>query len=320
MNKIGLFRQTFVPKMATLSNPFGGFRRFSLFKTIKMKQLLHKALSFLVVLVLVFAAQAQTYTLGTGTLTNTTTGSNFTPYKTYWMDGRVQYLVLASELTALGMPPGTFTSVAFNVATADPASMGSFTIKMGGTTATSMTSTYLPNTTFTTVYGPSTYTASTGWNTHTFTTPFIWNGTDNVVIEVCFDNAAYTFNSTVYYGTTTFASATDGFTDLSTSSGCTPGAIGFPTAQSGRPNMQLGLVPATACSGTPTGGVASASLTSVCPNQNFNLSLAGQTLASGLTYQWSLQPPLQVLGRQLLVQPARLRRSAKLQISTTVAT
>ncbi len=272
--------------MAILLLPFGDYRRFSLLKTIKMKQLLHKALSFLVVLVLVFAAQAQTYTLGTGTLTNTTTGSNFTPYKTYWMDGRVQYLVLASELTALGMPPGTFTSVAFNVASADPASMGSFTIKMGGTTATSMTATYLPATTYTTVYGPSTYTASTGWNTHTFTTPFVWNGTDNVVIEVCFDNAAYTVNSTVYYGTTTFASCTDGFTDLSTSSGCTDGAIGFPSAQSGRPNMQLGLVPATACSGTPTGGVASASLTSVCPNQNFNLSLAGQTLASGLTYQW----------------------------------
>ena len=272
--------------MATLSIPFGGIRRFSLSKTIKMKQLLHKALSFLVVLVLVFAAQAQTYTLGTGTLTNTTTGSNFTPYKTYWMDGRVQYLVLASELTALGMPPGTFTSVAFNVASADPASMGSFTIKMGGTTATSMTATYLPATTYTTVFGPSTYTASTGWNTHTFTTPFIWNGTDNVVIEVCFDNAAYTVNSTVFYGTTTFASSTDGFTDLSTSSGCTDGAITFPTAQSGRPNMQLGLVPATACSGTPTGGVATPSLTSVCPNQNFNLSLAGQTLASGLTYQW----------------------------------
>ena len=256
------------------------------FKISIMKQLLHKALSFLVAIVLSFAAYSQTYTLGTGTLTNTNTGSNFTPYKTYWMDGRVQYLVLASELSALGIPPGTFTSVGFNVAAADPASMGSFTIKMGGTTATAMTASYLPNATYTTVYGPSTYTASTGWNTHTFTTPFVWNGTDNVVIEVCFDNAAYTFNSTVFYETTTFSSSTDGFTDLSTSSGCTDGAITFPSAQSGRPNMQLAVVPATACSGTPTGGVASASLTSVCPNQNFNLTLAGQTLASGLTYQW----------------------------------
>jgi hypothetical protein len=215
LNKSAAVRQTFTVKMATLTVPFGGIHRFSLSKTIKMKQLLHKALSFLVVLVLVFAAQAQTYTLGTGTLTNTATGTNFTPYKTYWMDGRVQYLVLASELTALGMPPGSFTSVAFNVAAADPASMASFTIKMGGTTATSMTATYLPASTYTTVYGPSTYTASTGWNTHTFTTPFVWNGTDNVVIEVCFDNAAYTFNSTVFYGTTTFSSCTDGFTDLS---------------------------------------------------------------------------------------------------------
>ena len=149
------------------------------FKTSIMKQLLHKALSFLVAFVLSFAAYSQTYTLGTGSSTNTTTGSNFTPYKTYWMDGRVQYLVLASELSALGIPPGTFTSVGFNVATADPASMGSFTIKMGGTTATAMTASYLPNATYTTVFGPSTYTASTGWNTHTFTTPGILKVTDN---------------------------------------------------------------------------------------------------------------------------------------------
>jgi len=45
-------------------------------------------------------------------------------------------------------------------------------------------------------------------------------------------------------------------------------------------------IPQTACSGLPTAGTSVASSTSVCPNQNFNLSLTGNTVASGLTYQW----------------------------------
>lgn len=39
------------------------------------------------------------------------------------------------------------------------------------------------------------------------------------------------------------------------------------------------------CSGTPTAGTASAP-TNVCANQQFNLSLSGQSTGSGLTYQW----------------------------------
>jgi hypothetical protein len=74
----------------------------------------------------------------------------------------------------------------------------------------------------------------------------LWNGSDNVIVEVCFDNGSYTSNTSVFYHTTTFASAYDGFADLATSDGCTPGNISG-SAQSNRPNMKFNVT-SSACS------------------------------------------------------------------------
>ena len=231
---------------------------------------------------LAFALQlsAQVYTIGTGT--TPTTGSNVTPYKTFWHDGRSQYLILASELLAAGTGPGTITSVAFNVTTTPGQPMSDFTIKMAATTATALGSTFLSPTNPTTVMGPTTLTISTtGWYTHTFATPFVWNGSDNVLIDVCFDNTTYTTDGQVMSSTTSFVSTTSHNTDGA--AGCSLAGTG---SSSQRPNMQLSITPATACVSPVSGGTSAASSTSVCPNQNFNLSISGQTLASGLTYQW----------------------------------
>jgi len=51
-------------------------------------------------------------------------------------------------------------------------------------------------------------------------------------------------------------------------------------------DYNLTVVAATACSGTPTAGTATSSVTTVCPNIPFNLTLAGSSLSSGLSYQW----------------------------------
>ena len=47
---------------------------------------------------------------------------------------------------------------------------------------------------------------------------------------------------------------------------------------------------ATACSGTPAGGTALASVTSGCTSYSTNLSLSGSTSACGITYQWYSSP------------------------------
>ncbi len=46
----------------------------------------------------------------------------------------------------------------------------------------------------------------------------------------------------------------------------------------------------TQCSGTPVAGTVASSLNPVCSGVNFSLTLAGSSVASGLTYQWQSSP------------------------------
>jgi hypothetical protein len=55
-----------------------------------------------------------------------------------------------------------------------------------------------------------------------------------------------------------------------------------------RPNIKISYVPGTPCAGAPTAGTALSAATAICPSTPFNLSLSGNTLAAGLTYQWQV--------------------------------
>lgn len=48
----------------------------------------------------------------------------------------------------------------------------------------------------------------------------------------------------------------------------------------------ISFIPAIGCTGMPNGGVTTASVNPVCPSVNFNLTLPGATLGTGMTYQW----------------------------------
>jgi hypothetical protein len=81
--------------------------------------------------------------------------------------------------------------VGFNVATSNvgnPPTMNGYTIKMANVSNTVSTTSFI-NPTWTTVFGPQNYSPVTAsLNTHTFSTPFIWNGTSNVLVDICFSN------------------------------------------------------------------------------------------------------------------------------------
>ncbi len=188
------------------------------------------------------AACPSFFTLGTGTVLNATTSDLAAAYPTYYGSGRQQYLITAAELTALGMTAGNISSLGFtiNSTVGDPATLNGYTIKMGATAATAMTTTFLSAST--TVFGPVNYTPTTNaTNTHNFTTPFTWNGTSNVVVDLCFSNqvvgnGAYqsyrsnsSFVSTAYY-------QADGAAGAGACTQATGGATG-----SIRPNMVFSL-------------------------------------------------------------------------------
>lgn len=77
---------------------------------------------------------------------------------------------------------------------------------------------------------------TTGWNTHAFTTPFMWDGFSNIVINTCsYSSLGYITNSIFNQSTTPFVSSTFAYADGS------PDACSFETGEiaSLRPNMRL---------------------------------------------------------------------------------
>jgi CotH kinase protein/Chitobiase/beta-hexosaminidase C-terminal domain/Lamin Tail Domain len=51
------------------------------------------------------------------------------------------------------------------------------------------------------------FTPDTGWNVHTFSTPFAWNGTDNLIVNTCsYSDQGYTLNSSFRQQTTDYIS------------------------------------------------------------------------------------------------------------------
>jgi len=153
-----------------------------------------------------------TITIGSGTSSNTNTGYP-APYGNWFYGAKHQMLILASELNAQGMTAGDISSLAFNVATIEGSPLADFTIKIKNTSSASALTTF--ETGMTTVYGPQTYTESTGWNVHTFSSPFYWDGTSNLLVETCFNNTNFTGNAVIYMSSTSFESSSVLYQDAS---------------------------------------------------------------------------------------------------------
>ncbi len=122
-------------------------------------------------------------TLGAGATTATSYDGIF-----YHLFGgnKSQFLVRASELTALGLTAGNITSLGINIASGTGTYNG-FSVQIGHTTQTVMNSTLISSG-LSEVFSSPSYSPSTGVNTFNFTSPFNWNGTDNVVIQFCWSN------------------------------------------------------------------------------------------------------------------------------------
>lgn len=179
---------------------------------------------------------SQLVTIGTGTVQNATTDYP-TPYGNWYWGSKDQYIIRASEIYAAGGGPGLITSLAFNVVTPNGVALQGFNIKIGTTTSTAVTTTFFTG--LTTVYSPVSYTDVSGWNTHTFATPFIWDGVGNIIIEVCFNNSSYTYNGVVNQTTTSYASSVNFHQDAAGNCGIATGSLTYTQ----RPNMRLNIIP-----------------------------------------------------------------------------
>lgn len=132
---------------------------------------------------------ANLYTIGSAGyyLGNTTSGA---PFNARLQGKRSLMLYRASELTGVGIPAGTITSIAYNIAKSSVRPYTNMLIKMGTTNLNYIIDGAAENNNFSTtiVKTLASYSTVNGYNTFTLDNPFVWNGTDNIVIEICYDN------------------------------------------------------------------------------------------------------------------------------------
>jgi len=124
-----------------------------------------------------------------------------TAYSKFHGSTHQQFLLTALELQNAGMPAGNITALGFRVyATNSCGDLANYTIKLKQTTASSITT--FDNTGLTQVYTTYSYTPSSGWNTHTFSTQFTWNGYSNILVDLCnaiSPNPPTNVNASTYY-------------------------------------------------------------------------------------------------------------------------
>jgi hypothetical protein len=154
------------------------------------------------------------------------------------------------------------------------------------------------NPTWTTVFGPQNYSPVTAsLNTHTFSTPFVWNGTSNVLVDICFSNQVV--GTSAYQNTISnpgFVSSVFYQADGTAGAGACTQATG--TTTSNRPNMTLkhaqlfsvnsnAITMSVGNSSTPTVSI-STTATTICAGVNAIFTAVASNAGSNPIYQWKV--------------------------------
>ena len=174
------------------------------------------------------------YTVGTGTSFNNAT-TYPAPYGNWFKNAKHQILYTVSDLLAAGVTPGTITDIGFFITSINGTTIyQAFEIKLGCTSITDIT-TWQSG--LSTVFSPKDVNIVSGLNQHILDTPYDWDGTSNLIIELCYNNlsTSFTNNSSSPFTTTGYTSI------IYYRSDNTPACpfISSQTTSNNRPNMQL---------------------------------------------------------------------------------
>jgi gliding motility-associated-like protein len=111
-----------------------------------------------------------------------------------YASGKLQFIITASELQIGGLGanvPHTLDAISFDVATkftSDP--YIGYTVKMACVPSNIVSLGSLIQVPMTTVFYAAAYNTIPGWNILNLSPKYLWNGSDNIVVEICFDNIA----------------------------------------------------------------------------------------------------------------------------------
>ena len=158
------------------------------------------------------------------------------PFYTFYMDSRTCMLYTAAEILASGVAAGGWvTKIGFNVVSPASQVMNGFMVKMQHTTSSSLSGFMSGGQT---CYSGTYTVAGSGWQYINMTSPFQWNGTSNIAIEICFNNSSYTSNTTVNGTANSSSQNKHQHSDLSSGDGCTA-ITSAGSSYTARPNISL---------------------------------------------------------------------------------
>lgn len=199
------------------------------------------------------------------------------PYGNWYANEKHQFLFTAAELQASGFIGGKISQIGWQITQLGGLiTYPGYTIKMGCTNATQLTTNFITG--LTTVYGPQNTTVAMGWNMHTLTTPYEWDGISNLVVEICYNwvnQYQYTTNCISPWTTTGFTSAA--WFNSDGTPAC-PSASGFGTSNN-RPITRF-----TTCPSTPNPANYTYSWTPGATLNNPNIQSPVATPTSTTTY------------------------------------
>lgn len=173
------------------------------------------------------------------------------PFYQYFTQDKVQFIIKAEELVQAGVQAGPIQSISFNITalsspttSVPPAFFNNFYIKGGQTSMSATTAAFTSG--LPTLFSAADLTGNhaLGWNSFTFTSPIIWDGTSNLIFETCYNNydgsGNYSTSATIVQTNTTYNSSVSAYTDSGVPDLCAdPGTTSI-TAYTKRPSVKIG--------------------------------------------------------------------------------
>jgi V8-like Glu-specific endopeptidase len=112
------------------------------------------------------------------------------PMSTGYNDGRTQSIYLSDEIGG----SGTIASLALHVDSIPGQTMNNWTIRMKHTTLSTYSTTLLESDGWTIVYQNDETVDSTGWKTFEFSSAFVYNDANNLMVDFSYNNSSFSSN------------------------------------------------------------------------------------------------------------------------------
>ena len=234
------------------------------------------------------ATAQTTLTIGNGTGT-----SSVMPLNTYYGYSYTQSIYTVADIQASGgIATMSITKVRFYYNGGPTDDSNNWTVYLGHTNKNSFAS----NTDWEVIgnltncfSGTVTFPAGGNWMEITLSTPFVWNGTQNVMIAVDENTPSWSNSPGATWRVTGTSNARSlyYYNDNTNPNPTTPPVSGSTLGrENSYPNVQLVYAPFPDCAGTPASANINMTVDTICPNGTSVLSLDQIYPFTGITYQW----------------------------------